>query len=146
MVPTNVKTVYQTSFHHNIESNFDRLGLSCRLPTPSVLSNRAGKSRSNELRSKRPRFPRPHVNRQKKEKNATPRSMAVQRPLSREAGARASIQQPKAFCIPEKHARNFARSPHLVGPWRKKIDHVDQRAAFPPGTSRFEPLVLAHKG
>ena len=39
MAPTNVKTVHQTSLLH-IESNLDRLGECCRLPTTSVLSKK----------------------------------------------------------------------------------------------------------
>ena len=62
MVPTSVKTVHQTSLLHNIESNFDQLGLFfCFFkknqnaprpsvsPTASVLSNKADKSRSNQF-------------------------------------------------------------------------------------------------
>ena len=47
MTPTNVQTVHQTSLLH-IESNLDRLDC-CRLPTASVLSNKADKSRSNQF-------------------------------------------------------------------------------------------------
>ena len=53
--------------------------------------------------------------------------------------------RPKVLCIPEKYLRNLARSPLLVGPRRKKTDR-GQRSAFPSETSRFAPLVLAHKG
>ena len=49
-------------------------------------------------------------------------------------------------CVPlKKRRRNLARSPLLVGPRRKKIDR-GQRSAFPSETSRFTPLILAHRG
>ena len=47
MTPTNVKTVHQTSLL-DIESNLDDSDC-CRLPTTSVLSNKADKLRSNQF-------------------------------------------------------------------------------------------------
>ena len=43
-----------------------------------------------------------------------------------------------------KQPRNLARSLLLVGPRKKKTDR-NQRSAFPSGTSRFAPLILAYK-
>ena len=45
---------------------------------------------------------------------------------------------------PRKSPTNLARSPLLVGPRRKKSDR-GQRSAFPSDTSRFAPLILAHR-
>ena len=61
MAPTNVKTVYQTSFLH-IESNLDRLGLLLpTIPTATVLSNKADKSRPNQFTSTTAIFSTPHI-------------------------------------------------------------------------------------
>ena len=66
------------------------------------------------------------------------------RPWTGEADAGASIHPFKALSFPDKRPRNLARSQLLVGSRRKKTDR-GQRPAFPSQTSRFVPLILAHK-
>ena len=61
---------------------------------------------------------------------------------SRRASQHPAVQSP--VHIPEKRPTNLARSPLLVGPLRKKTDR-GQRSAFPSETSRFAPLILAHR-
>ena len=53
--------------------------------------------------------------------------------------------RPKPCAYLEKPHDSLARSPHLVGPRRKKTDH-GQRSTFPSETSRFAPLIVTHRG
>ena len=55
-----------------------------------------------------------------------------------------SSSHPKP-CASLKKLANLACSPLLVGPRRKKADR-GQRSAIPSETSRFAPLILAHRG
>ena len=56
-----------------------------------------------------------------------------------------SIQSSKALYIPERRRTNFARSPLLFDPRRKKTDG-GQRSTFSSETSWFALLILAHRG
>ena len=51
---------------------------------------------------------------------------------------------PKPY-VSLKNPTNLARSPLLIRPRRKKTDR-GQTSAFPLGTSRFAPLISAHRG
>ena len=62
--------------------------------------------------------------------------------LSRHASQHPAVQSP---VHPRKSPTNLTRSPLPVGPRRKKTDR-GQRSAFPSETSRFVPLIVAHKG
>ena len=73
-----------------------------------------------------------------------PRPMVVET-LSWEAGARASIQPSKALCILEKKPYESRLFAARCGPRRKKNDR-GQISAFPSETSRFKPVLLAHRG
>ena len=95
---TNVQTVHQTSLLH-IESNLDRLGLLS--PTHGQLSQQ--QSRQITLQSvliNKSKFLKT-THRTEIRKIEIPRSTVVEA-LSGEAGARASVQPPRALYIPEK--------------------------------------------
>ena len=59
--------------------------------------------------------------------------------------ARESASGPPKPFSPVKPSTNIARSPLLVGSRSKKTGR-GQRSVFPSETSRFAPLILAHKG
>ena len=131
MVPTNVKTVHQTSLLH-IESN---LGSPVAYPRPAFSATR--------------RIYHAPINFDQKPKFLSRSSYAeiskLVVPKSMGAGARPSFQLSKALCISEKRPRNLARSPLLVGRPRKKSDR-GQRPALPSKACWFAPFILAHKG
>ena len=114
----------------------------CRLPTTSVLSNKADKLRSNQFWSKRQSFSRPHIVQKKENWNTEVQGgggLEPVKPARRSASSRpkpcASLKKPHGSCP-------FAAP---CGPRRKKNDR-GQTSAFPSETSRFAPLTLAHRG
>ena len=140
MIPTSVETVHQTSLLH-IESSPDRLGLlslthdqrsqSGQITLQSVLNNKPKSlkaTRHTEIR-----------------KIEILRSMVVEalswwkKPPREPASSR---QKPWASLKNAPESCPFAAP---CGPRRKKNDR-GQTSAFPSDTSRFAPLILAHRG
>ena len=79
-------------------------------------------------------------------KNEIPRSMLVVEALSwrsRRASQHPAVQSP---VHPWKRPTNLARSPLLVALVGRKNDDRGQTSAFPSETSRFKPVILAHRG
>ena len=140
-IPTNVESVKQISLFH---SNSDQLGLlCCCLPTSSAISNEAEESRSHHFDLANPRSSK--VKSCRKRKNVVPRSMVKEAFMGCEAGARASIRPPKALSSFGKHPGNLARLPLQLDSRREKYGGI-QKSTSSSKTSRFSPVVLAHKG
>ena len=113
----------------------------CGLPTANVLSNKMDKSRSYQFFINKPKFLKAarYVESRKIE---MPRSMMLEA-LSCEAGARVSIL-PSKPCASLKNAPRILPVRRALLACRKKTNR-GQRSAFPSETSRFTPLILAHK-
>ena len=101
-----IKPPYSISGAASIDSDC------CRLPTTSVLSNKADKLRSNQFWSTSPSFSRPHIV-QKEKKIEIPRSKVLEALSwwSRRASQHPAVQSP---VHPGKSPTNLARSPLLV--------------------------------
>ena len=130
MAPTNIKMVHQTSLLH-IESSLDGLGLLS--PTHDQRSQQqSGQITLQPVLINKSKF-RKATHGIEIRKIEIPRSMVVKR---------ASIQPSKALCI-------LAKAPRILPVRRslwKKNDDRGQTSAFPSETSRFAPLILAHRG
>ena len=139
---TNIETFHQTSLFH-IESNLDRFRLLS--PTHGQLSqHQSGQITLQSVLMDKPMFLKAIHHAQKMElKYEGP--WCWWRPYPVEADARASIHLSKAPCIFAKSPTNLAFLPLHVDPRRKKTDR-GQRSGFPSETSRFAPLILAHRG
>ena len=142
MVPTNIKTVHQTSLLH-IESNLDRLGLlspthdqrsqqqSGQITLQPVLINKKSKFLKATHRTKisKMEIPRPMVG----------GGLELVKPAREPASSR-----PKP-CASLKKSHESCPFAAPCGP-RKKKNGRGQPSAFPSETSRFTPLILAHRG
>ena len=115
----------------------------CRLPTTSVLSKKPEKLRSNRFWSTSPSFSRPHILYRNKENWNTEvhggGGLELVKPAREPASSR---PKPCAFLKKPHESCPFAAP---CGPRRKKNDR-GQRSAFPSETSRFKPVILAHRG
>ena len=151
MAPTNIKTVHQTSLLH-IESSLDRLGLLS--PTHDQRSQQqSGQITLQPVLIDESKFLRA-AHRTKIRKIEISRSMVAEA-LSwrRHGGGGLKLVKPArepASSRPKPCAS--LKKPHEswpfvapCGPRRKKNDH-GQTTAFPSETSRFTPLILAHRG
>ena len=142
MAPINVKTVYKTSSLH-IESNPYPLGLLS--PTHGQRSQQQnGQFTLQSFLISNPKFLKATHHAQNME-NKIPRSMAGEALSwrSRRASQHPAVQS--HVHILEKRHTNFVRSPLLVGP-RWENTNRGQTSAFPSETSRFAPLIFAHRG
>ena len=141
MAPTNIKTVHQTSLLHSRATSID--SECCRLPTTSVLRKKPEKLRSNQFWSTSPSFSRPHILYRNKENRNTEvhggGGLELVKPAREPASSR---PKPCAFLKKPHESCPFAAP---CGPRRKKNDR-GQRSAFPSETSRFKPVILAHRG
>ena len=112
----------------------------CRLPTTSVLSK---KPETNQFWSTSPSFSRPHILYRNKENWNTEvhggGGLELVKPAREPASSR---PKPCAFLKKPHESCPFAAP---CGPRRKKNDR-GQRSAFPSETSRFKPVILAHRG
>ena len=141
MAPTNVKTVHQTSLLH-LESSLDRLGL--LPPTHDQRSQQqSGQNTLQPVLIKQVQVPQGHTS-YKNQKNWNTEVHGggglelvkpAREPASSRPKPRASLKTPHESCP-------FAAP---CGSRRKKNDR-GQISAFPSETSRFAPLILAHKG
>ena len=140
MAPTNVETVHQNSLFH-IESNLDRLGLLSSTHGQRSQQQNGLTTLSSVLANKR-KFLKATNHTEKREIEIS-RSVVVEALSwwSRRVSQHPAVQSP---VHPWKSPTNLARSPLLVGPRRKKTD-LGQRSAYPSETSRFAPLILAHR-
>ena len=141
VAPTDIKTVHQTPLLH-IESNLDPLGM--LWPTHDQRSQQKNwKITLQPVLINKSKFLKvTHCSEIRKIK--IPRSMVVEALSwwSRRASQHPAVQSPVQ---PWKRPTNLARSPLLVSPRRKKNDR-GQTSAFSSETSRFKPVVLAHRG
>ena len=133
MAPANVKTVikppYSMSRATSIDSNC------CRLPTTSVLSNKAANHAPISFDQQDQFLKATH--RTENREIEIPRSMVV-RPRADEAGTRADIQPSKALCIPEKALRTLTvRRSLLALIGRKQIVVKHQLFSQKPPGSRL---------
>ena len=134
-----MKTVHQTSLLH-IESKLDRLGMLS--PTHDQRSQQKnGKVTLQPVLINKSKFLKA-AHRTEIRKNEIPRSMVVEalswrsEPASSRPKPCASLKKPHESCP-------FAAP---CGPRRKKNDDRGQTSIFPSETSRFKPVILAHRG
>ena len=134
MAPANIKTVHQTCLLH-IESSLDRLGLLSRIHDQT---NYAPTSFSQQVQ-----VSQGHTLYRNKEKGNTEVHGGGGLELVKTAREPAS-SRPKPCASPKKSHEScpFAAP---CGPRRKKNDR-DRTSAFPSETSRFKPVILAHRG
>ena len=125
MAPTNVNTVHEIFFKSRVTSIDSDC---CRLPTASVLSNKAWTNHAPITFDQEVQVSQGHTH------YTEIRKIEISRPMLVEAlswESRRASQHPavQALRIPEKRPMNLARSPLLVGPRRKKTV-CGQRSAF----------------
>ena len=141
MAPTNIKTVHQTSLLH-IESSLDRLGLLS--PTHDQRSQQqSGQITLQPVLINKSKFlkatNRTEIRKIRNTEVHGGGGLELVKPAREPASSRpkpcASLKKPHEFCP-------FAAP---CGPRRKKNDR-GRTSAFPSETSRFAPLILAHRG
>ena len=141
MAPTNIKTVHQTSLLH-IESNLDRLGIMLSPTHDQRSQQKSGKNAPTSF-DQQVQVSQGHtLYRNKKNWNTEVHGgggLELVKPAREPASSRpkpsASLKNPHESCP--------LAAP--CGPRRKKNDR-GQTSAFPSETSRFKPVILAHRG
>ena len=142
MAPTNIKTVHQTSLLH-IESNLERLGMLS--PTHDQRSQqKIGKiTLQPVLINKSKILKATHCTEIRKNENTEVHGgegLELVKPAREPASSR---PKPCAYLKKPNESCPFAAP---CGPRRKKNDDRGQTSAFPSETSRFKPVILAHRG
>ena len=141
MAPTNIKTVRQTSLLH-IESNLDRLGMLS--PNHDQRSQqKTGKITLQPVLISKFKFLKAtHCTEIKKKRNTEVHGgggLELVKPAREPASSR-----PKPYASLKKPHESFPFAAPC-GPRRKK-NYRGQTSAFPSETSRFKPVILAHRG
>ena len=142
MAPTNIKTVHQISLLH-IESNLDRLGILS--PTHDQRSQQKnGKNTLQPVLINNSKFLKAtHCTEIRKIEK--PRSMVGGGGLELVKPAREPASSRLKPCA-------FLKKPHKSCPFaaprgpRRKGNDRGQTSAFPSETSRFKPVIVAHRG
>ena len=144
MAPTNIKTVHQISLLH-IESSLDRLGLLS--PTHDQRSQQqSGQVTTLQpvLINKQVQVSQGHTSYKNKENSNTEVHGGGDLELVVKSALESASSRPKP-CASWKKPHESCPFAAPCGPRRKKNGR-GQTSAFPSETSRFTPLILAHRG
>ena len=142
MAPTNVKTVHHTSYSISRATSIDSTRNVVAYPRPAFSATKLTHYAPTSFDNKSKFLKATH--RTKIRKIEIPRSMVV-KALSWWKPAREPASSRPKPCASLKKPHESSPFAAPCGPRRKKKDR-GQTSAFPSETSRFAPLILAHRG